>query len=104
MSHREDCLINTVEEAKNWLDRYRHTLGFFDPKVVEVIEALESGQSEAVQEAERDAESARDELKDAEDNLTEAEERIEKLLQQVDELTEEVERLTSMVDEAVSAA
>jgi len=98
--HRDDCLITTVEEATEWLDRYRHTVGTFDPQVLKVIEVLEQRQSDALHDAERDAESAREELKDAESNLTDAEDRIEKLLQQIDDLQEDVDRLTSMVDEA----
>jgi len=73
--HRDDCLITTVEEATEWLDRYRHTVGMFDPQVLRVIECLEAGQSEALQEAESnltDAESKVDRLEALQEVLLEA--------------------------------
>ena len=41
MSHRDDCLITTVEDVTDWLAQYRHTIGTFDPQVLRVIEVLE---------------------------------------------------------------
>jgi peptidoglycan hydrolase CwlO-like protein len=41
MSHRDDCLVSTIEEAKRWLEMYRHTLTF-DPQALRVIEMLEA--------------------------------------------------------------
>lgn len=97
MSHRDDCLISTVEEAKDWLDQYRHTVA--DQQVLRVIEILESGQSEALQDAERDADSARDELKDAEATLKEFSEKIEKLEELQESILEAAEEWSSYVTE-----
>lgn len=79
MSHREDCLVSTVEEAREWLSRYRHTLGF-DPKAAHVIEILESGQSEALQEAESELARVQDDLEHNEKVVEERRESLERVI------------------------
>ena len=98
--HRDDCLITTVEEATEWLDRYRHTVGTFDPQVLKVIEVLEQALHDEDCSRQIEINQINDQLKDAEDRLSIMDDRIEKLLQQIDDLQEEVDRLTKMVDEA----
>jgi len=97
MSHRDECLITTVEEATDWLDRYHHTVGTFDPQVLRVIEVLERRQSEALLDAEREWVHINDQLTNANSNLTEAEEKIEKLEAVQEKLLEAAEEWAGYV-------
>lgn len=97
MSHRDDCLISTVEEAKDWLDQYRHTVA--DQQVLRVIEILESGQSEALREAESELARVTDQLNAAESDMTEYEEKIGKLEELQEAILEAAEEWASYVTE-----
>lgn len=83
--HRDECLISTVEEATEWLARYRHTVGTFDPQVLKVIELLEAG----VRQANDDVQGQLDEQKEELDLVSEEHAKMKEALEKVIELAEQ---------------
>jgi len=89
MSHRDVCLVTTVEEATQWLEMYRHTLGF-DAQALRVIEILESALDNDVPKLEGQVEELNDQITELNEQITELNERIETIKSAASDWTEYV--------------
>lgn len=78
---RDEGLLATTDEARQWLEMYRHTIA--DPTVLKVVELLETEQSE--------------EWDDLQNQLAHVEDRVRSLEQEIEDKEETISELNKSV-------
>lgn len=86
MSRRDEGMLNTYEDAKDWLSCYKHTI--IDEQVVKVIELIENVTSEDWDDLQNQVSCKEDAIKECQTQNTE-------LVNQIAELKTENEVLKS---------